>query len=135
MAFIDYYKIMGIPKDTPQSEIRKAYTKRARQFHPDLHPDDPKAKAKFQALNEANAVLSDPEKRRNTINTVNSGSRPMLLRKQEDMPAEQQAVPLRRRRRKDSTSASSQAVAISPHSSKTSSVEPLVVADAEAACI
>lgn len=64
MAFIDYYKIMGIPKDTPQSEIRKAYTKRARQFHPDLHPDDPKAKAKFQALNEANAVLSDPEKRK-----------------------------------------------------------------------
>lgn len=64
MAFIDYYKIMGIPKDTPQSEIGKAYKRRARQFHPDLHPDDPKAKAKFQALNEANEVLSDPEKRR-----------------------------------------------------------------------
>ena len=64
MAFVDYYKIMGIPKDTPQSEIRKAYIKRTKQFHPDLHPDDPKAKAKFQALNEANAVLSDPEKRK-----------------------------------------------------------------------
>lgn len=64
MAFIDYYKIMGIPKDTPQKDIRAAYTKRAKQFHPDLHPDDPKAKAKFQALNEAYAVLSDPEKRK-----------------------------------------------------------------------
>lgn len=64
MAFIDYYKIMGIPKETPQADIRKAYTKRAKLFHPDLHPDDPKAKAKFQALNEAYAVLSDPEKRK-----------------------------------------------------------------------
>lgn len=63
MAFIDYYKIMGIPKDTPQEQLRDAYKKRAKQFHPDLHPDDPKAKAKFQALNEAYDVLSDPEKR------------------------------------------------------------------------
>lgn len=63
MAFIDYYKIMGIAKDTPQADIRKAYLKRAKQFHPDLHPNDPKAQAKFQALNEANAVLSDPKKR------------------------------------------------------------------------
>ena len=64
MAFIDYYKIMGIAKDTPQDELRSAYKKRAKLFHPDLHPDDPKAKAKFQALNEAYAVLSDPEKRK-----------------------------------------------------------------------
>lgn len=64
MAFIDYYKIMGIPKDTPQGDIRKAYVKRAKQFHPDLHPNDPKAKAKFQALNEAYDVLNDPEKRK-----------------------------------------------------------------------
>lgn len=63
MAFIDYYKIMGVPKDTPQDKIRAAYLRRTKQFHPDLHPDDPKAKAKFQALQEANAVLSDPEKR------------------------------------------------------------------------
>mgnify|MGYP002934665193 CR=1 FL=1 len=52
MAFIDYYKIMGISKDTPQKDIKAAYKKRAKQFHPDLHPDDPKAKAKFQALND-----------------------------------------------------------------------------------
>ena len=63
MAFIDYYKIMGISKDTPQKDIKAAYKKRAKQFHPDLHPDDPKAKAKFQALNEAYDVLNDPEKR------------------------------------------------------------------------
>lgn len=64
MAFIDYYKILGITKDTPQEKIKSAYKKRARQFHPDLHPDDPKAKAKFQALTEAFDVLNDPEKRK-----------------------------------------------------------------------
>lgn len=62
MAFIDYYKIMGVDKSIPQDQIRAAYKKRAKQFHPDLHPDDPKAKAKFQALNEAYEVLSDPER-------------------------------------------------------------------------
>lgn len=64
MAFIDYYKILGVSKDIPQSDVKKAYLKRAKQFHPDLHPDDPKAKAKFQALNEAYDVIGDPEKRR-----------------------------------------------------------------------
>ena len=61
--FIDYYKILGVSKDTPQSEIKAAYRKRSKQFHPDLHPDDPKAKAKFQLLNEAYEVLNDPDKR------------------------------------------------------------------------
>ena len=64
MAFIDYYKILGVSKDIPQTDVKKAYLKRAKQFHPDLHPDDPKAKAKFQALNEAYDVLNDPEKRK-----------------------------------------------------------------------
>lgn len=64
MAFIDYYKILGVSKDIPQKDVRRAYLKRAKQFHPDLHPDDPKAKAKFQALNEAYEVISDPEKRK-----------------------------------------------------------------------
>ena len=59
MAFIDYYKILGVSKDIPQDEVRAAYRKRAKQFHPDLHPDDPKAKAKFQALSEAYDVISD----------------------------------------------------------------------------
>lgn len=61
--FIDYYKILGVPKDTPQADIKAAYRKRSKQFHPDLHPDDPKAKAKFQLLNEAYEVLNDPDKR------------------------------------------------------------------------
>lgn len=64
MAFIDYYKILGVDKTIPQKDVKKAYLKRAKQFHPDLHPDDPKAKAKFQALNEAYDVIGDPEKRR-----------------------------------------------------------------------
>lgn len=64
MAFIDYYKILGVDKNIAQKDVKKAYLKRAKQFHPDLHPDDPKAKAKFQALNEAYDVLNDPEKRK-----------------------------------------------------------------------
>ena len=64
MAFIDYYKIMGVPRDYPQNKMKAAYRKRAQMFHPDLHKDDPKAKVKFQMLNEANRVLSDPEKRK-----------------------------------------------------------------------
>lgn len=63
MAFIDYYKILGVDKNIPQKDVREAYRKRAKQFHPDLHPNDPKAKAKFQALNEAYEVISDPGKR------------------------------------------------------------------------
>jgi len=64
MAFVDYYKILGVDKTIPQKEVKKAYLKRAKQFHPDLHPDDPKAQAKFQALQEAYNVISDPEKRK-----------------------------------------------------------------------
>lgn len=64
MAFIDYYKVLGVDKTVAQKDVKKAYLKRAKQFHPDLHPDDPKAKAKFQALNEAYEVIGDPEKRK-----------------------------------------------------------------------
>lgn len=63
MAFIDYYKILGVDRDIPQKDVKAAYRRRAKQFHPDLHPNDPKAKAKFQALNEAYNVIGDPEKR------------------------------------------------------------------------
>ena len=63
MAFIDYYKILGVDKSIPQKDVKKAYLKRAKQFHPDLHPDDPKAQAKFQALQEAYDVIGDPQKR------------------------------------------------------------------------
>lgn len=64
MAFIDYYKILGVDKNIAQKDVKRAYLKRAKQFHPDLHPDDHKAKAKFQMLNEAYEVINDPEKRK-----------------------------------------------------------------------
>lgn len=64
MAYIDYYKILGIDKGASQEDIKKTYKKLARKFHPDLNPDNPDAHHKFQEINEANEVLSDPEKRK-----------------------------------------------------------------------
>lgn len=61
MEFIDYYKLLGINKSATPDEIKKAYRKMARKYHPDLNPDDKEAEKKFQAVNEANEVLSDPE--------------------------------------------------------------------------
>jgi curved DNA-binding protein len=63
MAFIDYYKILGIDKNATDKDIKSAYRKLARQYHPDLNPNDTEANKKFQQINEANEVLSDPEKR------------------------------------------------------------------------
>lgn len=64
MAYIDYYQVLGVDKKASQGDIKKAYRKLARKHHPDLNPNDPAAKDKFQAINEANEVLSDPEKRK-----------------------------------------------------------------------
>ncbi len=64
MDFIDYYKILGVNKNATEEEIKKAYRKLARKLHPDLNPNDKEANKKFQQLNEANEVLSDPEKRK-----------------------------------------------------------------------
>ena len=64
MDFVDYYKILGIPNTATQDEIKKAYRKLARKMHPDLNPNDKEAHKKFQQINEANEVLSDPEKRK-----------------------------------------------------------------------
>ena len=64
MAYIDYYHVLGVDKMASQDDIKKAYRKLARKYHPDLNPNDPTAKEKFQAINEANEVLSDPEKRK-----------------------------------------------------------------------
>jgi curved DNA-binding protein len=64
MDFIDYYKILGVDKGADSQAIKTAYRKLARKFHPDLNPNDKEAKQKFQQINEANEVLSDPEKRK-----------------------------------------------------------------------
>jgi curved DNA-binding protein len=64
MEFIDYYKILGIDKNASEEDIKKAYRKLARKLHPDLNPNDKEAHKKFQQVNEANEVLSDPEKRK-----------------------------------------------------------------------
>ena len=64
MAFIDYYKILGIDKNASEAEIKKAYRKLARKYHPDLNPNDKEAELKFKQLNEANEVLSNPEFRK-----------------------------------------------------------------------
>ena len=64
MEFIDYYKILGIDKGASEEDIKKAYRKLARKLHPDLNPNDKEAHQKFQQINEANEVLSDPEKRK-----------------------------------------------------------------------
>ena len=64
MAFIDYYKILGIDKTATDADIKKAYRKLARKYHPDLNPDDKEAEQKFKEVNEANEVLSHPENRK-----------------------------------------------------------------------
>ena len=64
MEFIDYYKILGVNKDASDEDIKKAYRKLARKLHPSLNPNDKGAHLKFQQINEANEVLSDPEKRK-----------------------------------------------------------------------
>lgn len=64
MAFIDYYSILGIPKTATADDIKKAYRKLARKYHPDINPNNEEAKLKFQQINEANEVLSNAENRK-----------------------------------------------------------------------
>lgn len=64
MAFIDYYKILGIDKNATDADVKKAYRKLARKYHPDLNPNDKEAEQKFKEVNEANEVLSHPENRK-----------------------------------------------------------------------
>jgi len=64
MAYIDYYKVLGVDKKASHDDIKKAYRKLARKYHPDLNPDDKEANKMFQEINEANEVLNDVEKRK-----------------------------------------------------------------------
>ena len=64
MAKRDYYEVLGVSRDASEAEIKSAYRKKAKECHPDLHPNDKNAEERFKELNEANEVLSDPEKRK-----------------------------------------------------------------------
>ena len=64
MDYIDYYKILGVSKNATEAEIKKAYRKLARKYHPDLNPGDKEAEKRFKEINEANEVLSNPENRK-----------------------------------------------------------------------
>jgi curved DNA-binding protein len=64
MDYVDYYKILELDKSATTDQVKKAYRKLARKYHPDLNPDNKEANKMFQQINEAHEVLSDPEKRK-----------------------------------------------------------------------
>lgn len=64
MEYIDYYKVLGVSKNATEKEIKSAYRKLARKYHPDVNPNDVASEQKFKEINEANEVLSHPENRK-----------------------------------------------------------------------
>ncbi|MBX7558048.1 DnaJ domain-containing protein, partial [Streptomyces sp. tea 10] len=73
----DFYTVLGVSKDASQADIKKAYRKLARKYHPDQNPGDAAAEKKFKDITEANSVLSDPEEREqyDAIRAMGSGAR------------------------------------------------------------
>ena len=73
----DFYKVLGVSKDASEADIKKAYRKLARKYHPDQNPGDETAEKKFKEVSEANTVLSDPEQRKqyDAIRAMGSGAR------------------------------------------------------------
>ena len=64
MEFKDYYETLGVPRNASEKQIRSAFRKLARKYHPDVNPDNPDAVTRFKEINEAHEVLGDPEKRK-----------------------------------------------------------------------
>src|SRR5262245_2027579 len=73
VEFKDYYKILNVPREASDEDIKKAFRKLARQYHPDVAKDKKSAEEKFKEINEAYEVLGDPENRKNTTNSVPNG--------------------------------------------------------------
>ena len=80
MDFVDYYKLLGINKTATPKDIKNAYRKLARKYHPDLNPNDKDAKRNFQQINEANEVLSDRKNAKNMTSTERIGNTLISLR-------------------------------------------------------
>src|SRR3712207_6628412 len=73
----DFYKVLGVAKDVSEADLKKAYRKLARKYHPDANPGDAAAEARFKEISEAHSVLSDPEQRAeyDQIRAMGSGAR------------------------------------------------------------
>ena len=71
----DYYEVLGLSKGASEEELKKAYRKLAKKYHPDVNPGDKDAEAKFKEINEAYGILSDPEKKTRQSRTGRTGDR------------------------------------------------------------